>query len=71
MMKGQSTIAFKTHNTSTTCSLVAPHLRILKRTSKRQTWLWMLQHIWGQKDQGNFVSNLQSFVILGHLPVGQ
>ena len=70
-MKCQSTIAFKTRKTSTTCSLVTPHLSIPKRNSKRQTWSWMLQHIRGQKEQQNFVSGLESSLILGHLRVGQ
>ena len=70
-MKGKNTIAFKTCNTSTTCNLVAPHFSIPKRTFERKTLLWMLQHIWGQKEQGNFVFDLQSSLILGHLQVGQ
>ena len=70
-MKRQSTIVFKTRKTSTTCSLVAPHLSIPKRNFEWETWLWMLQHIQGQKEQENFVSNLQSSLILGHLPIGQ
>ena len=31
MMEGQTTISFKTSNTSTTCNLVAPHLSIPKK----------------------------------------
>ena len=31
MMEGQTTISFKTCNTSTTCNLAAPHLTIPKK----------------------------------------
>ena len=68
-MNGQGTIAFKTWNTRTTCCLVSPHLSISKKTFERQTWSWILQHIWGQKEEQNFVSDLKSSLILGHLLV--